>query len=144
MTKTVLVPVDFTELGLLDKVVSHLKALSVANKLNIHFLSVIPSYESFVGFAFAGQDRLASDKQRIEIALSTLKENLSHIDIPNSTTQFYVSIGNPRDKILETAKKIQAELIVIGSRNPGMKTYLLGSTASSVVSYAESSVLVVR
>ncbi|MEX5897255.1 universal stress protein [Proteus vulgaris] len=46
-------------------------------------------------------------------------------------------------KILETAKKIQAELIVIGSRNPGMKTYLLGSTASSVVSYAESSVLVV-
>lgn len=144
MPKTVLVPVDFTELGLLDKVTSHLKALAVADKLNIHFLSVIPSYESFVGFAFPGQDKLTSDKQRIEIALSTLKESLSHIDIPNSTTQFYVSIGNPRDKILETAKKIQADLIVIGSRNPGMKTYLLGSTASSVVSYAESSVLVVR
>lgn len=144
MTKTVLVPVDFTELSLLDKVVTHLKALSAADKLNIHFLSVIPSYESFVGFAFVGQDRLANDKQRIEIALSTLKESLSHIDIPNSTTQFYVSVGNPRDKILETAKKIQTDLIVIGSRNPGMKSYLLGSTASSVVSYAESSVLVVR
>ena len=53
-----------------------------------------------------------------------------------------MSIGNPRDKILKP-QKIQAELIVIGSRNPGMKTYLLGS-ASSVVSYAESSVLVVN
>ncbi|MCD4641984.1 universal stress protein [Proteus mirabilis] len=107
-------------------------------------LSVIPSYESFVGFAFGNQDRLANDKQRIEIALSTLNDSLSHIEIPNSTSQSYISVGNPRDRILETAKKIQADLIVIGSRNPGMKTYLLGSTASSVVSYAESSVLVVR
>ncbi|MEX5897256.1 hypothetical protein AB6H17_11170 [Proteus vulgaris] len=48
MTKTVLVPVDFTELGLLDKVVSHLKALSVADKLNIHFLSVIPKVTSLL------------------------------------------------------------------------------------------------
>lgn len=144
MTKTVLVPIDFTELGLLDKVVTHLKALAMADKLNIHFLSVIPSYESFVGFAFGNQDRLANDKQRIEIALSTLNDSLSHIEIPNSTSQSYISVGNPRDRILETAKKIQADLIVIGSRNPGMKTNLLGSTASSVVSYAESSVLVVR
>lgn len=144
MTKTILVPVDFTELGLLDKVVSHLKSLSCADELNIHFLSVISSYESFVGFAFVGQDRLASDKQRIEIALSTLKEGVSHVEIPNSTIQFYVAIGNPREKILETAQKIQAELIIIGSRNPGMKSYLLGSTASSVVSYANTSVLVVR
>ena len=37
MTKTVLVPIDFTELGLLDKVVTHLKALAMADKLNIHF-----------------------------------------------------------------------------------------------------------
>ncbi|MEX5486116.1 hypothetical protein IC611_11570 [Proteus mirabilis] len=55
MTKTVLVPIDFTELGLLDKVVTHLKALAILYKLNIHFLSVIPSYESFVGFAFAAK-----------------------------------------------------------------------------------------
>ena len=80
MTKTVLVPIDFTELGLLDKVVTHLKALAMADKLNIHFLSVIPSYESFVGFAFGSQDRLANDKQRIEIALSTLNDSLSHIE----------------------------------------------------------------
>lgn len=144
MTKTVLVPIDFTELGLLDKVASHIKTLACAEELHIHFLSVIPSYESFVGFAFAAQDKLASDKQRIEIALSTLKESVSHIQFPNCKIEYYALIGNPRDKILDYAKIIQASLIIIGSRNPGIKTYLLGSTASSVVSYANVSVLVVR
>ncbi|WP_202215019.1 universal stress protein, partial [Klebsiella pneumoniae] len=53
-------------------------------------------------------------------------------------------IGRPKDKILERAEAISADLIIIGSRRPSISTYLLGSTAAAVVRYAKTSVLVVR
>ena len=49
-----------------------------------------------------------------------------------------------KDKILERAEAISADLIIIGSRRPSISTYLLGSTAAAVVRYAKTSVLVVR
>lgn len=57
---------------------------------------------------------------------------------------YTVTFGSPRDEILTTAKDIQADLIVIGSRRPNISTHLLGSTAAGVVRYADISVLVVR
>lgn len=46
--------------------------------------------------------------------------------------------------MLSEAESINADLIVIGSRNPSISTHLLGSNASGIVSYAKISVLVVR
>ncbi len=46
--------------------------------------------------------------------------------------------------ILETASKVGADLIIIGSHRPTMGNFLLGPNASRVVRHAESSVLVVR
>jgi nucleotide-binding universal stress UspA family protein len=46
--------------------------------------------------------------------------------------------------ILETAKEIGADLIVIASHRPGLQDYFLGSTAARVVRHAECAVLVDR
>ncbi len=46
--------------------------------------------------------------------------------------------------ILETAKAVNADLIVIGSHRPTMGNFLLGPNAARVVRHAESSVFVVR
>ena len=53
-------------------------------------------------------------------------------------------MGTPRDEILRVAEEISADLIVIGSRRPGMSTYFLGSTASMVIQNSKISVLTVR
>ncbi|ENT3205198.1 universal stress protein, partial [Salmonella enterica] len=48
------------------------------------------------------------------------------------------------DNILEMAKKLPADMVIIASHRPDITTYLLGSNAAAVVRHAECSVLVVR
>jgi nucleotide-binding universal stress UspA family protein len=47
-------------------------------------------------------------------------------------------------EVLEGAKSIHADLIVVSSHLPAMKSYFLGSNAGHVVRFAKCSVLVVR
>ena len=54
-------------------------------------------------------------------------------------------IEDPNAQItLEEAQAIGADLIVMSSHRPAMRTYFLGSNAGHVVRYAKCSVLVVR
>jgi nucleotide-binding universal stress UspA family protein len=52
--------------------------------------------------------------------------------------------GGIYHEVLEEAKAIGADLIVMSSHRPAMRTYFLGSNAGHVVRYAKCSVLVVR
>ena len=44
----------------------------------------------------------------------------------------------------DLASEINADVVVIGSRNPSISTHLLGSNASSVIRHAHIPVMVVR
>jgi len=56
-----------------------------------------------------------------------------------------ITQGNPAEEILETAKKIKADLIVTGSHGRhGAQKFLLGSVSSKVVDHAPCTVLVVK
>ena len=55
-----------------------------------------------------------------------------------------VLVGNVNREILDEAKRISADLIVMSSHRTGVRTYFLGSNAGHVVRYAACSVLVVR
>ena len=60
-------------------------------------------------------------------------------------TQVAVLEGDPRSRIVDEAEKWAADLIVMGSHGyTGIKRWLLGSVASSVVSHAPCSVEIVR
>src|SRR4029077_16251960 len=52
--------------------------------------------------------------------------------------------GGIYTQILAGAAAIKADLIVMASHRPAMRTYFLGSNAGHVVRYAKCSVLVVR
>jgi len=56
-----------------------------------------------------------------------------------------VEDGDPADEILITAKKIEADIIVLGYKGYGKEgRFLLGSVTDKVVRHASVSVLVVR
>ncbi len=55
-----------------------------------------------------------------------------------------VEVGTPWYAIVETAKAIDADLIVLGSHGYGIIDRVLGTTAAKVVNHADRSVLVVR
>ncbi|HIC91121.1 MAG TPA: universal stress protein [Syntrophaceae bacterium] len=86
-----------------------------------------------------------SDKLRTlcEDALSKAKTLMQEKGI---TPHTMLSTGiSPADGIIRTAKEGNFDMIVIGSRGlTGLKKFLLGGTASKVVTYAPCSVLVVK
>ncbi|MBU3028898.1 universal stress protein [Paracoccus marinaquae] len=55
-----------------------------------------------------------------------------------------VRYGPVAGTIIEVAKEVGAQLIVMHARRPGIATYALGSVASRVANHAEASVLVIR
>ena len=52
--------------------------------------------------------------------------------------------GSPARAILDVARSLPANLIVMASHNPAFSDYMLGSVAARVVRYAQCSVLVAR
>lgn len=56
-----------------------------------------------------------------------------------------MEIGHPSERIIAIAKKLKADLIVIGSRGlSGIAEFFLGSVSSKVSQYADSPVLIVK
>jgi universal stress protein F len=58
--------------------------------------------------------------------------------------QIIVSRGRPHIEILAFAEKMNADLILTASHNPGIQDYLIGSTAARIVRHAQCSVLIDR
>jgi universal stress protein A len=64
---------------------------------------------------------------------------------PSLLDKVYVKTGKPFREIVDLAKKIHADLIVISTHGyTGLKRMVLGSTAESIIRYATCPVLTVR
>ena len=60
-------------------------------------------------------------------------------------SEFSVEYGDPRDEIIDYAEKIDADLIIAGSKGKNLpKRILLGSVSSAIVTGSKISVLVVK
>jgi nucleotide-binding universal stress UspA family protein len=91
-----------------------------------------------------------SDKQKIANSLSKettdamekIRKSLSGKSIEVKTL---VRQGDPAEKILETAQKMKADVIVTGSHGRhGTKKFLMGSVSSKIVDYSRCPVFVVK
>ena len=60
------------------------------------------------------------------------------------TADVEVRSGRPHHAIVSLADELGADLVLIASHSPGVRGFLLGSTAASVVHHAGCSVLVER
>ncbi|APC11681.1 MULTISPECIES: universal stress protein [Providencia] len=145
MYKTILVPVDISEDVLTDNALKHAVYLAKMTNATIHLFHSVPDVSRFSMSYSYHYDLLSSfAKKAVERSEEQLKEIIEKIDYPSDKITYKVEFGSPRDKVLSEAESINADLIVIGSRNPSISTHLLGSNASGIVSYAKISVLVVR
>lgn len=136
--KMVLLPFDFSDesaaaideaLGMVDDS-TKLHVLHVL--LPLHAISVEPGVIVEVG----------DDSSRIEATRNTMKERLSD---KTRDIEFNVRVGDPGTEIVEYAKDIKADVIVMPSHGrTGIKRLLLGSVTERVLRIAECPVLVLR
>ncbi|MGQ9039303.1 universal stress protein UspG, partial [Klebsiella pneumoniae] len=109
----------------------------------IHLLHVLPGSASFTMSRFTADLRRFEEHLQHE-AETRLQTMVSHFSIDPSRIKLHVRFGSVRDMVNELASEINADVVVIGSRNPSISTHLLGSNASSVIRHAHIPVMVVR
>lgn len=107
----------------------------------LHVLCVVPDYgRSIVGTYFSDDH----EKQMIDHTTEELHA-FTRKHVPDGVrVQHVVAHGKIYHEIIDTADKLDVDLIVVGSHRPALQDYLLGPNAARVVRHARQSVLVVR
>src|SRR3984893_5705513 len=140
MYKRILVPIDLTDVELAKPAIA--TALMIARESNgsLRLVNVLPMtpvmLAEYVPPDFEAQQRASAEEA---IAIVAKETGLGGEKISN-----VVLHGNVDREILDEAKRMHADLIVMSSHRTGVRTYFLGSNAGHVVRYAACSVLVVR
>lgn len=136
MFSTILVPVDVDHK---DWATTALKHVDGVNNENIRIVILHVTYE-LPGYVTSGlpADLLKENREKLRIELDEFAKRMG------KNVVAVICQGKPAARILVEAEKLGADLIVIGSHQPGVGDYFLGSTASRVVRHAKCSVLVSR
>ena len=140
MYNKILVPVDLADTDLAKPAIAtaiEMVRTSGGSVRLINVLAMTPvMLAEYVPADFDAQQRATSEEALAIVA----KES----GIEASRISAAVRQGGIYHEILEEASAIKADLIVMTSHRPAMRTYFLGSNAGHVVRYARCSVLVVR
>jgi len=141
----VVVGFDFSNSGeaALERAIA-LAALTPSNIL--HFVCAIEPHQPIPGIPAAGPiDYHYAEK--VQLALT--EEVARRLRLADITTRvhFYVHarIGKPADEILEVAREVGADLVIVGSKgNTGITRLVLGSVSERIVREAHCAVEVAR
>jgi nucleotide-binding universal stress UspA family protein len=140
MYKHILVPVDLADTELAKPAVATAVEMARASGGSVRLVNVLPMtpvmLAEYVPPDFDTQQRKSSEEA---LAIVARESGLDPAHV-----SFAIRQGGIYHEVLEEAKAINADLIVMSSHRPAMRTYFLGSNAGHVVRYAKCSVLVVR
>ena len=142
LPKTILVPTDLSEGA--EEALDYALDLAAALGAQVHLLNVvgIPSLgvpELGLAMASVTIDTVVVENQKAIDELAARKRTIAPIG------QAILRTGDAKDTILQVAKELGADLIVMGTHGRrGLKRALLGSIAELVVRTAACPVLTVR
>jgi nucleotide-binding universal stress UspA family protein len=140
MFKSILVPIDLADTDLARPAIATAATLSQALSGSVRILNVMPMTPVMLA-EYVPADFDTQQRQTSEEALAIVARE-SGIEAPRIS--YVVRQGGIYHEILEEAASMKADLIVMTSHRPAMRTYFLGSNAGHVVRYAKCSVLVGR
>jgi len=139
--KRILVPIDFSDCS--KKALQYAIPLAKQHQAALSLLYVVPSvhaageYARFDYASFEAELRASGEKE-----LATLAADEVRGEVPADRV---VRTGSPAAEIIEAAKRVSADLIVISMHGrTGLKHVFLGSVSENVVRHAPCPVLVVR
>lgn len=99
----------------------------------MHVVEAIPEHVTFS----LPSTHFGETKENVSAELNAMVQRIENVDVE-------VVVGHTARAILDMVKDKSVDCIVIGSHQPGLQDYFLGSTAAHVVRHARSSVHVVR
>jgi nucleotide-binding universal stress UspA family protein len=140
MYKQILVPVDLADTELAKPAIDTAVSLARISGGSVRLLNVLPMtpvmLAEYVPPDFDVQQRKSAE-EALAIVAGECGLDAAHVS-------WVVRQGGIYHEVLEQAKASNADLIVMSSHRPAMRTYFLGSNAGHVVRFAKCSVLVLR
>jgi nucleotide-binding universal stress UspA family protein len=140
MFKRILVPVDLAEPELARPAIEKACALAQIADGSIRIIHVLPMTPVMLA-EYVPPD---FDAQQRKSAEESMKALTSTCMLGPDRVSGIVRQGGIYHEVIEEAKAMNADLIVMTSHRPDMRSYFLGSNAGHVVRYANCSVLVLR
>ena len=140
MYKSILVPIDLAEIDLAKPAIAQAGLFSQSFGAKVRLLNVMAMTPVMLA-EYVPADFDTQQHDSSEQALAAVARDCG---INGEHVSSVVRQGGIYHEILEEAAAIKADLIVMTSHRPAMRTYFLGSNAGHVVRYAKCSVLVVR
>ena len=135
MYKHIMIPVALDHEALVDKKIDTARHM-LAPGGRITLVTVLENVPGFVAeFVTVKSENHISQKVR---------ERLEAVASAGEDMSVAVITGKPGVEIVRYAKEHEADLIIVGSHQPGIEDYFLGSTASRVARRSPCSVLIVR
>jgi len=140
MYKQILVPIDLADAELAKPAIATAVGMAKSTGGSIRLVNVLPMTPVMLA-EYVPPD---FDVQQRKSAEDAMKIITGECGMPPDKISGTVRQGGIYHEVLEEAKTFGADLIVMTSHRPAMRTYFLGSNAGHVVRYAKCSVLVVR
>jgi nucleotide-binding universal stress UspA family protein len=140
MYQRILVPIDLADPNLAKPAIEVAVTMAKASNGVLRLINVLPMtpvmLAEYVPPNFDVQQRAAAE--------DALRIAAKETGLEPARVSTIVRQGGIYHEILQEAKEMSADLIVMSSHRTGIRTYFLGSEAGHVVRYATCSVLVVR
>ena len=140
MFKKILVPVDLAEPDLTRPALDTAVAMARNTNGSVRIVNVLPMTPVMLA-EYVPPDFDTQQRQSAEDGLKKLTEECG---LAADRVSGIVRQGGIYHEVIEEAKAVGADLIVMTSHRPDMRSYFLGSNAGHVVRYASCSVLVLR
>jgi len=133
-----------------DSAVETIKNFKFSETDEIKIVSVVDmalplAIDIYVGYVPTTTEIETTARENAEKVLETTSQKIRSVVFDNVFISTEILFGSPDSRIVETAEKIGADLIIVGSHGYNRwERLLLGSVSDSVVHHAPCSVLVVR
>ena len=142
MYKKILVAYDGSDAG--QKALPQCKELANWSQSELHLVAVMPSAMSFVGLEGGVYDVELEEREKTKYR-GVLEDGLRRMADTGWTVQGEVVTGEAIDEISKYAKRIEADLIVVGHKHldSWAARWWRGSISGALIEHAPCSVLVV-
>jgi nucleotide-binding universal stress UspA family protein len=140
MYRRILVPIDLADVELAKPAIASALMMARESDGAVRLVNVLPTTPVMLA-EYVPPDFEAQQRASAEEAIAIVAKE---IGLGSDKISTVVLQGNVDREILDEAKRMHADLIVMSSHRTGLRTYFLGSNAGHVVRYATCSVLVVR
>jgi nucleotide-binding universal stress UspA family protein len=140
MYQHILLPVDLADPNLAKPALDTAVMMANGSAGSVRLMNVLPVTPAMLA-EYVPPDFDAQQRRSAEEALAIIARE---VKLDAKRVSSVVRQGTIYQEILDEAKAINADLIVMSSHRVGVRTYFLGSVAGHVVRYATRSVLVVR